>query len=196
MEAATTSLGLLERARNGDRAAFDALLERYWRRLAVMIHYRMSEPLRRQVGPEDILQETMFRAARDIGGFAYRQPGSFLSWLASIADRVIADAARHGSRQKRDVHRNVAVWSDSHPGGIRPPADSRTPSRILAGKQRLDRLITRLDQLPPDYRDVIVLVRVQGLSTGEAANRMGRSREAVSLLLHRALKRFRELATK
>jgi RNA polymerase sigma factor (sigma-70 family) len=54
-------------------------------------------------------------------------------------------------------------------------------------------LLGRLDALPPAYREVILLARMEGLSTGEVAERMGKSREAVSLLLHRALARLREL---
>jgi DNA-directed RNA polymerase specialized sigma24 family protein len=54
-------------------------------------------------------------------------------------------------------------------------------------------LLERLDALPADYRQAILLAKIEGLSTAELAERMGKSREAAALLLHRAVKRFREL---
>ena len=54
-------------------------------------------------------------------------------------------------------------------------------------------MLARLDSLPEDYREVILLVKIEGLSTTEAAARMEKSSPAVSLLLHRAIKRFRVL---
>ena len=49
-------------------------------------------------------------------------------------------------------------------------------------------------QLPEDYRQAILLMKIEGLSTVEAAGRLGRTRDATALLLHRAIKRFRAQA--
>ena len=69
--------------------------------------------------------------------------------------------------------------------------DTLTPSRILFQSERARALMARLDALPPQYREVIVLAKLEGLAPGEIAERLGKPREAVALLLHRALKRFR-----
>jgi RNA polymerase sigma factor (sigma-70 family) len=74
------------------------------------------------------------------------------------------------------------------------PADTRTPSRLLSQKEDVAALLARLDALPEDYRQAILLARIEGLSTAELAERLGKSREAASLLLHRAVKRFRALS--
>jgi DNA-directed RNA polymerase specialized sigma24 family protein len=55
-------------------------------------------------------------------------------------------------------------------------------------------MLARLNTLPSEYRQVILWAKMEGLSTKEMAERLGRSREATALLLHRALKRFRALA--
>ena len=186
MEVPTTSLGLVQRVQAGDRAAFDGLFEKYRRRLAVLIHYKLSPELRASLEVDDVLQETLLRAWRDIDRFHYRAPGSFLSWLASIADHVIVDAARYRGRERRA--------GDATPLSRAPePADTRTPSRLLSQKENVDALLARLDALPDDYRQAILLARIEGLSTAEMAERLGKSREAASLLLHRAVKRFRNL---
>jgi len=54
-------------------------------------------------------------------------------------------------------------------------------------------LLAKLNSLPENYRQAILLMKVEGLSTQEAAARLGKSNDATALLLHRALKRFRSL---
>jgi RNA polymerase sigma-70 factor (subfamily 1) len=187
MEAPTTSFGLIQKVQGGDRAAFTGLFDKYRRRLAVLIHYKFGPELRSSLDVDDILQETLLRAYRDIGQFQYRAPGNFLSWLASIADHVILDAARYRKRECRAGH---ALPLSRAP----EPADTRTPSRLLSQKEDVAALLARLDALPEDYRQAILLARIEGLSTAELAERLGKSREAASLLLHRAVKRFRALS--
>jgi DNA-directed RNA polymerase specialized sigma24 family protein len=50
-----------------------------------------------------------------------------------------------------------------------------------------------MDALPQDYRQVLILAKIEGISTAEMAERLGKSREAVALLVYRALRRFRAL---
>jgi RNA polymerase sigma-70 factor, ECF subfamily len=192
MKPATSTFDLLERFRRGDSAAFSLLFEKYRRRLAVLIHYKISPEKRHLIDVDEVLQETFLAAFRQLDQFEYRAPGSLLSWLSRIADHVIVDHARFESRQKRHAAEMVRFRSESNPMGPEP-ADSRTPSRMLAEKEAVEALLARLNALPEDYRQVIVLAKVEGLSTQEIAERMDRSREAVSLLLHRAIQRFRRL---
>jgi RNA polymerase sigma-70 factor (ECF subfamily) len=188
MGAPTSSFDLIEKVKGGDQEAFSGLFRKYSRRLAVLIHYKLGAELRGSREVDDILQETLLRAFRDIGRFHYRTPGSFLSWLSSIADHVIVDAARYEGRERRRAEEVVPLSQGPE------PADTKTPSRLLAQKESVARLLERLDALPEDYRRAILLAKIEGLSTAELAERMGKSREAVALLVHRAVKRFRELA--
>ncbi len=193
MVAVTTSHGLIEKIKSGDSGAFSALFDRYRPRLAVLIHYRIGPEMRGFADVDDVLQETMFRAFRDIHQFTYQSPGSFLSWLSRIADHVIADLARSQGRQKRHPAELLRFRSESNPGGPEP-VDSKTPSRLLAQKESMLGLLEKLNSLPEDYRQAILLAKVEGLSTQEVAERLGRSKEAAALLLHRAIKRFRSLS--
>ena len=190
----TSTFDLIKRFHEGDQTAFNQLFTKYRPRLAVLIRYKLSEPLRQRVEVDDILQDVFLDASKGIGSFIYRSPGSFMKWLSSIADHVIVDEARSQARLKRHAAEMVRFRSASNPGGPEP-ADSRTPSRILMQKEVTDRLLARLDALPPDYRNVILMAKVEGLSSAEMAERLGRSREAVAVLLHRALQRLRALGT-
>ena len=190
MASHTTSYDLLERIRQGDRDAFTPLFERCKPRLETWVRYRMGPRLRAFVEIEDVLQETLLRAYRELDQFTYRSPGSFQRWLFAIAGHVLSDTARYRGREKRRGD-PVPLRSDSQPAGFEP-VDSRTPSRLLREREQLERLFARLDELPSQYREVILLARVEGLSTRETAERLGKTRESTALLLHRALKELRK----
>ena len=192
VEPPTSSFGLVERFRQGDAEAFTCLFAKYRPRLAMLIHYKLSPTLRTRLEVDDVLQEVFLAASQEISRFSYRGPGSFLSWLARIAEHVIADAARFEGRRKRHAAELVRFRSDSNPDGPEP-LDSTTPSRVFAQKEALRLLLEKLDALPEEYRQAILLAKIEGLSTQEMAERLDRSREAVALLVHRALQRFRQI---
>ncbi len=188
----TSTLALLGRAGAGDQEALSLAFERYRGRLTVLAHFKMSPRARQVADVEDVVQEAMLRAFRDIDRFSYRSPGSFLRWLASILDHVIVDRARYLGRERRAAE-EVPFRSQSNPLGPEP-MDSQTPSRLLAQREGVERLLERLSALPEDYRQAILLAKIEGLTTAEMAERLGKSREAVALLVYRAVKRFRAVA--
>ena len=192
MGSQTSTHDFVERFKRGDTEAFSLVFRKYQRRLSVLVHYKMSAELRGVMEVEDILQEVFLAAARDMHQFTYQSPGSLMAWLSRIADHVIVDAARYQNRDKRRAEELLRFRSESNPTGPEP-VDSETPSRLFAREETAKNLLKKLDALPAEYREMIVLAKFEGLSTKEISERMGKSRESVALLLHRALKRFREL---
>jgi RNA polymerase sigma-70 factor (ECF subfamily) len=189
MEAPTSTFTLLEKARNGDEVALSRAFEQYRRRLALLIHFKLDP--RESADAQDVLQETYLRAFRALDGFDYQSPGSFLRWLSSIADSVIVDRVRYRNRERR-AGQEVAFRSESNPLGPEP-ADTRTPSRLFAQEEAMQRLLGRLAALPPHYRDAILMAKIEGLTTAEMAERLGKSRDEVAQLVFRAVKRFRAI---
>ena len=192
MDSPTSTFALLEKARTGDQAALSQVFEKYQRRLAVLVHFKLSERFRNLAEAEDIVQETCLRAFRDLDRFQYQTPGSFFRWLSAIADHVIVDRVRFQGRERR-AGAEVPFRSESNPLGPEP-ADSKTPSRLFGQQEAVERLLARLSALPEDYRQAILMAKIEGLSTVEMAERLGKSREAVALLVYRAVKRFRALS--
>jgi RNA polymerase sigma-70 factor, ECF subfamily len=192
MDAPTTTFTLLEKARTGDPEALSQAFERYQRRLAVLVHFKLSERTRSFAEVDDIVQEACLRAFRDIDRFQYRTPGSFLHWLSSIADHVIVDRVRYQGRERR-AGEEVPFRSESNPNGPEP-RDSNSPSRLFAQREAVERLLSHLSALPEDYRRAILMAKIEGLTTAEMAEQLGKSREAVALLVFRAVKRFRALS--
>jgi len=189
MSPPTSTVDLLGEAGHGDREALSRAFEQHRRRLAVLVHFKLGAHF---ADTEDVVQETCLRAFRDIDRFTYQSPGSFFRWLSTIADHVIVDRARYANRERR-AGEEVRFRSETNPLGPEP-ADTRTPSRLMAQREAVDRLIDKLSLLPEDYRQAILMAKIERLSTPEMAARMGKTREQVALLVHRAVKRFRELS--
>lgn len=193
------TLDLVERARDGDRDALDRLVARFRPRLEAFIHVRLGSRLRGCVEPSDVFQETWRRATGSIESFRWRGKGSFFRWISTVAENVIRNWARyylHSTKRNPAADVPLGVPGDddsSHDGvpGAAIVAPDPTPSESLRRKERLDRLAAALRRLPPAYRQVIVLVRLRGLSRREVARRMGRSEDAISMLLVRALRKLR-----
>src|ERR1039457_3532399 len=163
----TTSFGAVEKVKGGDYDAFAALFAKYRRRLAALLRYKAGPELLAAVEVDDLLQETFLQAFRDIQRFKYAAPGSLWNWLASIAGHVVMDVARFQGRQKRNA---------SDPDG--PDAvDAKTPTLLLSEKEAVQALFERLEALPEDYREAILLGKIEGLSTAEIAARMGKTRQ-------------------
>jgi RNA polymerase sigma factor (sigma-70 family) len=72
------------------------------------------------------------------------------------------------------------------------PAQDPTASQILRRGDRFDRLRDALDKVSPDYRQALILSRIEGLTMKEIAGRMGRSPNSVKHLIARALRELKE----
>jgi RNA polymerase sigma-70 factor (ECF subfamily) len=192
MDSATSTFGLVERFKRGETEAFSLIFRKYRRRLAVLVHYKMSSELRGAVEVDDILQEVFLAAAQDMGNFTYQSPGSLMAWLSRISDHVVVDAVRYQNRGKRHAEDMLRFRSESNPAGPEP-VDRETPSQVFARTENMQILLKKLDALPVEYREMILLAKFEGLTTKEISDRVKKSRESVALTLHRALKRFREL---
>lgn len=174
-----TTRGLVAKARAGDRKAFDELVARYERRLRETLEPRIGRQARGKTDLDDVLQETFLRAFESIVHFRWRDERGFVRWLLSIAENRIRDALK-GPRGKE-----VLELRD------RPSPESAAASRLLRRGERFDRLKGALSRLSADHQEVILLCRIEGLKVREAAERMGRSENAVKNLLLRALRELK-----
>src|SRR5437773_10987905 len=98
MDSATSTFGLVERFKKGETEAFRLIFRKVQRRLAVLVHYKMSPELRGALEADDILQQAFLASAQYISNFTYQSPGSFIACLSRIADHVVVDAARYQYR--------------------------------------------------------------------------------------------------
>jgi len=93
---------------------------------------------------------------------------------------------------KRDIRREVPLGgyeptTDCRFVGNPTPIDATTPSVIMSKKEDLHKLEGAIDELKPEYRRVIVLAKIDGLSYKEIGEKLGKSVDAVGMLLSRAM---------
>lgn len=120
--------------------------------------------------------------AKALDGLArYRGP-SFRAWLFGIAHHVVIDAYRS---TRRDLSLEAA--QDMHD----PTASLE---EMALASETTQTLSAALAHLTPDQRHVIEL-RLAGLSSAEIAAALGRSRGAVTVAQHRAMRRLQHLLT-
>jgi len=192
---------LVEAAAGGDRTAVEQLLERHLPSLRAYVRLRAGAVIRRHESNSDLVQSVCRDVLENMDHFRYPGEAAFRAWLYATALRKIADRAEYWKAAKRDAARE-AVGAPA--GGHAPSAadDGRlldvyrssfsSPSRAAMGREALDRIEQAFEKLPDDYREVIVLSRVVGLSRAEVAEQMGRSEASVRNLVSRALAELAE----
>lgn len=177
---ADTDADLVARARKGDDAAFQVLAERH----APALHRLACSLAGNVADAEDAVQETLLGAYRQIRVFEGRS--SFKTWLSRIL--VNQTARQRRSKRVREAVKPVD-FSDASKAvlkGLEKP-DGARDSEI-----RMD-VLAALNGMSSEFRDVIVLREMEGLSYLEIADVLGVPRGTVESRLHRARAELKEL---
>jgi RNA polymerase sigma-70 factor (ECF subfamily) len=190
--------GLLALARGGSSAALGRLLEAYRAYLTVLARLEISKRLQGKADAADLVQETFLQAHKHFATFRGGTEGELVRWLRQILAATVANLVRHycGTR-RRDVRleKQLATELDhsSHVLDRALVTQDSSPSQRAARREQAVLLADALDKLPPDYREVIILRHLEGLSFSEVAERMGRSLDSVKKKWTPALAELRSL---
>jgi RNA polymerase sigma-70 factor (ECF subfamily) len=187
---------LLAEARRGSDTALGKLLEAYSKYLKLLARVQIGRRLQGKADASDIVQETFLDVHRQFPNFRGVTEPEFLAWLRRILAGQIAQMMRHylGTKGRdlkleRDLAADVDESSQALGGGL---ADSQsTPSQHVSRREQSVLLAEALEQLPEDYREVIILRHLEALSFSEVAARMNRSENSVQKLWVRALANMR-----
>jgi RNA polymerase sigma-70 factor (ECF subfamily) len=188
---------LIQHARQGDAECRERLFAmcRSW--LGFAARAQLESWLKVKVDASDLVQETMLEAYRDFEGFQGNSERELLAWLRKILLHNVADFIRqYRGTAKRQVRREVPIRDPGQTGpphgAPEPAAPDGTPSQQFLQRDDQLRALAALEQLPPDYQEVIFLRNLQRLSFNDVAERMGRSRPAVQMLWKRAIEKLRD----
>lgn len=166
---------LIERARAGDRSAFDALVRAHGARVRkIVVRY-----VRNLEDAEDVTQRALVRAFERIAGF--RGESSFATWLCRIAMNL---ALNHIRGARGDLH--VPLEDDS-------AFTNALETNKLVAAELWRKVSARLDELPPKQRLVVELRLFHELAFEEIAVVAGCSEESAKANYHHGVKRLREL---
>src|SRR5262245_31084016 len=188
---------LLGRAKSHDSEALGKLVELYRNYLTLLAGTHIGRRLQGKADPYDLVQESFLQVHQHIGQFRGSSEAEFLAWLRTILAAVLSNhVRRYLGTQQRDarLEQALAVELDSTSGMLQRDlvADSSTPSRHAAKREALVILANAMEQLPDDYRQVIMLRHLEGLPFADVAVRMGRTVPSVQNLWVRALSRLKQ----
>ncbi len=167
---------LIQRAKEGDPAAFAEIYDRHQPAIYRYIFFRVGDT----GTAEDLSSEVFTRLIERMDHFTYRgRP--LLAWLYTIARNLIADYQRRsGQTTTLPSYEQLVTEADDL---------EQIAERGLA-QQRLAAAMTTLTE---DQRQVIILRFIEGLDNAEVAQTLGKSVGAVKSLQHRALAALRRV---
>jgi RNA polymerase sigma-70 factor (ECF subfamily) len=190
MEPFEDELLAIEKAIAGETQAMESLLQLHHERLLSYVTRHLPPDLKNIVDPMDVVQDTYFEACRQMAGFRPMGPDSFHRWLVTIARHRMVDLLRLYRARRRAVN-----WKQADDSVLymldQLAVYRRTPSRSAASHEFIAAVEQCLQRLPPDYRQVITLRHIEGLSVAETAARMNRRSEDVYVLCCRGLQAMR-----
>ena len=183
---------LVTLAKDGDESALDQLCRVYSERVRWMVRLRMNKELRSKLESMDLAQDVLIHALRGLGDFTYKNEGDFIRWLSKIAQNALRDNLDKLHADKRNVRKELPLdgyrsTTNSRFVGSPGPIDITTPSMIMSKREDLAKLEKAIDMVKPEYREVIVLTKIEGLSYREIGDRLTKSDDAVRMLLSRAM---------
>lgn len=178
---------LVDRFKNGDQAAFDEMVTRYWDRIYAMVH----QLLRNTQDAEEVTQDAFIRAHRGLVNF--RGESAFSTWLYQIATNLARNRYWYWWRRKRDktVSFDQPVGNDTETTLAEIfPAEVETPDDITVTQEFVDRIGQAMEKLGAKHREILILRNIKnqsyeeiaeilGISVGTVKSRIARARESL-----------------
>jgi RNA polymerase sigma-70 factor (ECF subfamily) len=187
---------LLLLARAGHGPALGQLLELYRSYLMLLARLQIGRRLQGKADSADLVQEAFLEATEHFDQFRGSSEAELAAWLRQILVSRLATLVRHYCRtQRRDVRleRQLADELEQSSRCLGLVAPGSTPSQRAVRREQSVLLADALDRLPEDYREVLVLHHLQGLTLAEVARHMGRSLDSIKKLWLRGLGRLRRV---
>ncbi|MCD6423701.1 MAG: RNA polymerase sigma-70 factor [Elusimicrobia bacterium] len=172
-------LGLVSLAKQGDRSAFSELVKRYEKKVYALALRIMQNP----EDASDVLQDTFIQVFKKIKDF--KEKSRFSTWLYRIAYNECLMRKRKKQiptvsideplvlASGEELKQEIVDWSSN-------------PLATIENKELKNKLEEAISKLPGEYRDVVVLKDIEGLSHKEIADMLKISIPNVKTRLHRA----------
>ena len=174
------TIELVVRAREGDRLAVEALLERCLPSLKRWAHGRLPLAARGSLDTSDLVQETVLHVLRRLDHFQPRHVGAMQAYLRQSVINRIRDEVRRVSRQPAPVELSEE-----------PPSDLTSPLEGAIKSEAYERYRDALNELSPRDREMIVARVEAQWSVQQIAQKFGmRTSDAARMAVSRALRRL------
>ena len=159
--------------------AFSELYRTHLRDVYSYAYYRVGN----HHDAEDVTEQAFLQAYRHFERARRESNGRPLRpWLIRIAHNLAAN-----------YHRDRARRPEANLDAVEPPSHPHGTERVVEGREELREVIERLDELPDDRREALIMRFALGMDNREIARALGRSDGATKVLIHRAIKQLEEL---
>ena len=153
--------GLVERAREGDVAAFEKLIAKYQSKVYTFAFAFTGSPDFAQ----DLAQEALVKVYKSLGSFRFQS--AFSTWLYAIVRNTYLDAVKSRAGRERALEEPLTERE------VAELHDFATAEERLLAKESRRTVLRALRQVPVAYRTVVALADVQGLGYEEIAGALG-----------------------
>ncbi|HXV41808.1 MAG TPA: sigma-70 family RNA polymerase sigma factor [Anaerolineae bacterium] len=172
-----SELELIQRAVSGDPAAFAALYDVYVEQIYRFIFFRVSN----EQTAEDLTSQVFLKAWDNLGSYQIRGL-PFRAWLFRIARNSIID-----------YYRTYKETTPLEPAALTQPDPSAEVDEVVDQRLQAEALRLALQRLTEDQRQVLTLRFIEGLSTEEVAQVMGKRQGAIRALQMRGLQALAQI---
>lgn len=179
---------LVKKSISGDVDAFEELIKGY-KKMAYNIALRV---LRNKEDAEDISQEALIKVFKNIGSFNMKS--SFKVWLY----RIVMNTCLDFKRKKNIITYSIDKPLENDENEIMQdiPDNTYNPDIVIQNELESQMLYDSIDSLDDDFRTVIVLRDMQGLSYKDIASVLSCNEGTVKSRLNRARNKLKEIITK
>lgn len=154
---------LVAAVRAGDATAYRGLVERYQGRVYHVIYGMVRD----QEDARELTQDAFIKAYRNLHTF--REDSRFYTWIYRIAMNLTIDfVRRRGKGPAAGSEEDVALGA-ADTSGMTEGQHVDSPRRVLERKELYAAILTALDKLPEDQKQVILLREIEGMSYKEIA---------------------------
>ena len=170
---------VVDRAVGGDAEAFGKLYDIYADRIYRHIYYRTSNV----DDARDLTQEVFTKAWQALPKYK-RTKTPFLGWLFTISHNRVIDYYR---TKKDHAYLNNEIIMEGQ---------EKSPDRLIEDQFDQQEVRRAILQLPEDQQQVILMSFIEGFEYSEIAVALNKSEGNIRVIVHRALKRMREILAK
>jgi len=156
---------LVARAQQGDKQAFNLLVEKYQRKLTRLL----SRFIRDQAEVEDVTQEAFIKAYRALP--AFRGDSAFYTWLYRIGINTAKNYLMAMGRRAPTSTEVEAEDAEGYEEGEQL-RDINTPESVLLSNEIAETVNSTIEQLPEELRQAIQMREIEGMSYEEIAQAM------------------------
>lgn len=180
----TDDFTLIRAVKAGDHRAFEELVGRYQRQVANLIYVTMGNA----DVVDDIAQEVFIRVYRSLPNFKF--DASFFSWIYRITKNLCIDEVR-----KKKIRRVLSLdfLTEDALEKTKQNKTHETPTDSVLSDEKKQVILSALQKLSPEHREIIVLREYEDFSYNEIAEKLHLSLEAVKSRIFRARTELRKI---